>query len=97
MASMIISTYMMFLPQRTVFFCIIVLAVGFFGIFLPYQERRKKKQQTKKSAAKKPDAPKPAAGPPADKKRLEQLETLRKAGMLSEEEYQEKKKEIRRR
>ncbi|MBD5150014.1 MAG: hypothetical protein HDT18_06500 [Oscillibacter sp.] len=31
-----------------------------------------------------------------DRKKLEQLKTLKTAGIISEEEYQEKKKELRR-
>lgn len=92
MASMVISTYLSLLPQNTVLLCCIVLCVGFFGIFLPYQERRKQQAQKRKP---KPPEGGAAAAEPSDKRRLDQLESLRKAGVLSEEEYREKKRKMR--
>lgn len=84
MASMFISNFMMFLPETTKWFCIIGLAVFFFGIYIPYD---KYKQKMKKAGK----------WPPRlfDRKPAEQLKTLREAGILSEEEYQEKKRELR--
>ena len=94
MAGTIISNFMMFLPQKTQWFCMIGLCIAVFGIWIPYEERKKKKKQEQK---KKPKKQEPAgyAGPEADKKKLEQLKTLRDAGILSEEEYLEKKRGIR--
>ena len=95
MADMIISTYMSLLPQNTALFCCIVLCIGFFGIFIPYQEYKKKKRQAQKRAPKQPEKPgRSAAEKPGEQKRLEQLKTLKTAGIISEEEYQEKKKEL---
>ena len=95
MASMIISTYMSFLPQGTYLFCCIVLCVGFFGIFIPYQEHKKKKKQAQKRTPKPPEKSKRIVKA-TDQKHLEQLETLKTAGIISEEEYKEKKKELQR-
>ena len=97
MGGMIISTYMSLLPQKTSLFCCIVLCIGFFGIFIPYQEHKKKKQQAQKHSPKQPKTPKRITSEKAgDQKKLEQLKTLRTAGIISEEEYQEKKRELQR-
>lgn len=93
MASMIISTYAMFLPETTYLFCLVVLCVVFFGIFIPYQEHKKKKKQAQKCAPKQPDKPKHTISEKSeDRKQLEQLKVLKTAGIISEEEYQEKKR-----
>ena len=98
MAGMIISTYMSLLPQNTSLFCCIVLAIGFFGIFIPYQEHKKKKQQAQKRAPRQPEKPTRTSSEKAGgQKKLEQLRTLKTAGIISEEEYQERKKELLRR
>lgn len=97
MADMIISTYMSFLPQNTSLFCCIVLAIGFFGIFIPYQEHKKKKRQAQKHSPKQAEKPgQTVSEKPGTQKKLEQLKTLRTAGIISEEEYQEKKRELQR-
>ena len=97
MAGSIISTYMMFLPETTKWFCLIGLFVFFFGIYVPYD---KYKQKKKKNSNNPPQKQKPqktiTRGTAEDRrKQVEQLETLRKAGLLSEEEFREKKRELR--
>ena len=93
MASMIISTYSMFLSQRTSIFCAIVLCVLFFGVYIPYEERKKKKKKDTSAVPKKNTAKQ--AQTSSAQKNLEQLKTLRKAGLLTEEEYQEKKRSLK--
>ena len=92
MANMIISTFSMFLPQRTLMFCMIGLCIIFFGIYIPYEERKKNKK--KKNQFRKQETERHTV-PESEKRRLEQLKTLKDAGLLSEAEYQEKKREIR--
>lgn len=97
MAGMIISTYMSFLPQNTSLFCCIVLCIGFFGIFIPYQEHKKKKQQAQKHPPKQPEKPTcTTSEKPGNQKKLEQLRTLKTADIISEEEYNEKRKKLHR-
>ena len=98
MVGSVISTYMMFLPEATKWFCLIGLFVFFFGIYIPYDKyKQKKKKQAGKEPPQKQTTRKTAARGTADdrKKQLEQLETLRKAGLLSEDEFQEKKRNLR--
>lgn len=85
MASMIFSTYLSFLPQNTAVFCAIALCVLFFGIYIPYQEHKKKKEPKQR---KKPE-PSPGAG------KLDQLKALKRAGLLTEEEYREKTRNLK--
>ena len=94
MAGTIISNFMMFLPEKTKWFCLIGLCIFFFGMYIPYEERKKKKKQARKRAPK--QAEYAAAEKSVSQKQLEQLKTLKTAGIISEEEYQEKKKELRR-
>ena len=93
MAGSLISNFMMFLPQQTQWFCIIGLAIFVFGIFIPYEEHKKKKKQKQKNSPQKKVKVR-YTRPPADQTKLEQLKALRQAGLLSEEEYQEKKREL---
>ena len=89
MASMLLSNFMMFLPRQTQWFCLIGLGVIFFGIYIPYEEHKKKKKQKQKHQQNNPEPVKPD-----NQTKLEQLKALKKAGLLSEEEYQEKKREL---
>ena len=93
MAGSLISNFMMFLPQQTQWFCIIGLAIFVFGIFIPYEEHKKKKKQNQKNSPQKKVQVRHTR-PAADQTKLEQLKALRQAGLLSEEEYQEKKREL---
>ena len=97
MAGTIISNFMMFLPEKTKWFCLIGLGVFVFGIYIPYEEYKKKKKQARKRAPKQSEMSERADFEKAgDRKQLEQLKTLKTAGIISEEEYQEKKKELQR-
>lgn len=80
MGSMVLSTLLMFVPQHVEFLFLIIVAVGFFGIYVPWNERKKKKNLKK--------------SPPAAK--LERLEALRDEGLLSEEEFEKRREEIMR-
>lgn len=99
MAGMFMSNIMMFFPEMTQWVCLIGLAIFVFGIYIPYEEHKKKKKQAKKSPVEKQEPRKPVSTGESvdrmDRKRLNQLETLKKAGLLSEEEYQEKKRQMR--
>ena len=88
MAGSILSTYMMFLPEKTKWFCLIGLFAAFW-LYVQYEERKKKKKQRQKNQPKNPEPVKRAS---EDKKKLEQLKALKDAGLLSEEEYREKKR-----
>ena len=97
MAGTIISNFMMFLPESTKWFCLIGLCVFFFGMYIPYEEHKKKKKQAQKRAPKQSEMPRHTTSETTgDRKKLEQLKTLKTAGIISEEEYQEKKKELQR-
>lgn len=95
MAGSFMSTLMMFFPQQTQWVCIIGLCIFVFGIYIPYEEYKKKKKQRQKNLPKKQEMEKHVSLRPADgQKQLEQLDTLKKAGLLSEEEYREKKRKM---
>lgn len=90
MASMIISTVGLFVPERVMMVFLLVACIGFFGIYIPLEEKKKR-------GGKKRPAPKPrkesncAIKPdPAGQKGPEQLKALKEAGVISEEEYQKK-------
>lgn len=93
MAGSLMSAFMSFFPQGTQWFCMIGLFLFFWGIYVPYDKYKKKK----KKEGKWPPGlfeQKPVKKP-MDRRQAEQLKTLREAGLLSEEEYQEKKRELR--
>ena len=94
MAGTILSNFMMFLPESTKWFCLIGLCIFFFGMYIPYEEHKKKKKQARKREPKQPAYT--TAEKPVEMRQLEQLKTLKTAGIISEEEYQEKKKELQR-
>ena len=93
MAGSLISNFMMFLPQQTQWFCLIGLCIFVFGIYIPYEEYKKKKKQKRKKNPQKQDMVRHTT-PAGGQMKLEQLKALRQAGLLSEEEYQEKKREL---
>ena len=96
MVGSIISTYMMFLPETTKWFCLIGLAIFFFGIYVPY-DKYKQKKKNRKDPPQNQKQKKTVTRKTADvrRKQVEQLETLRKAGLLSEEEFRERRRELR--
>lgn len=89
MGSMVMSTFMMFVPQRVEFLFFVLLCIGFFGVYVPWNERKKKGTTRKK----RPSQPRRIQRSSASA-RLEQLETLKGAGLMDEREYQEKRKDI---
>lgn len=89
MAGTIISNFMMFLPEQTKWFCLIGLCIFVFGIYIPYEEHKKKKKQKQKNHPQRTD---PVQRTAPDRRKLEQLKALKNAGLLSEEEFQEKKR-----
>lgn len=88
MASMFMSTLMMFFPRGTQWFCLIGLWIFFFGIYIPYDKYKKKKKAEEKKN------PKPIRREPVKKpiggKKVEQLDILKEASLLTEEEYRER-------
>ncbi|MBD5154628.1 MAG: SHOCT domain-containing protein [Oscillibacter sp.] len=91
MASMIMSTFMSFFPVWTTIFVIVGLYIFFFGIYVPYDKYRQKKKKEAKNSPQKQTTQK-SAPTVSDQKQRDQLKALRKAGILSEEEYQKKKR-----
>ena len=91
MASMIMSTFMSFFPVWTTIFVIVGLYIFFFGIYVPYDKYRQRKKKEEKNSPQKQTNQKPA---PTVSDQKQQLKALRKAGILSEEEYQKKKREM---
>lgn len=91
MASMIMSTFMSFFPVWTTIFVIVGLYIFFFRIYVPYDKYRQKKKKEAKNSPQK-QTPKKSAPTVSDQKQRDQLKALRKAGILSEEEYQKKKR-----
>lgn len=108
MGSMVMSTFMMFVPQYVEVIFLTILCVGFFGIYIPYQESKKRGETWKplgwlkgKTGEKKPVHRKKetefdhiSAIGPGRRHRLEQLETMRGAGLVTEQEYRRKRDEI---
>lgn len=92
MAGMLISNYMMFLPEMTRWFCLIGLAVFIFGIYIPYDKYKKKKKQTKKTFSKPPNQK--SVHKQTDRKQAQQLDILKEAGLLTEEEYRERLRKL---
>ena len=88
MAGSFMSTYMSFFPRGTQWFCLIGLFVFFWGIYVPYDKYKQKKA---KEAKKHPKPPKQKpVKKPVDWKKIEQLDHLKEAGLLTEEEYRER-------
>lgn len=108
MGSMVMSTFMMFVPQQAVVLFLVICCVGFFGIYIPYQESKKRGETWKplrwlkgKTDEKKPVHRKKntefdhiSAIGPGKRHRLEQLESLKTAGLIDDREYREKRQEI---
>lgn len=98
MGSMVMSTFMMFVPQHVVFLFLAICCVGFFGIYIPYNESKKKgevwkplrwlKRMTSLGVRKE----KPAST--GGRRRLDQLERLREAGIIFEEEYKQRRRRM---
>lgn len=78
MGEMALSTLLMFVPQHVGLLFLIIVAVGFFGIYVPWNERKKEKRRKESS----PEA------------KLERLEALRDEGLLSQEEFEARREEI---
>ena len=88
MAGSFISTFLSFFPRGTQWFCMIGLFIFFWGIYVPYDKyKQKKKKEAKKSP--KPSRQRPVKEP-IDRKKAEQLYSLKEAGLLTEEEYKER-------
>ena len=88
MAGSFISTFMSFFPQKTQWFCLIGLFVFFWGIYVPYDKYKQKKKKNAKPPRQKP------MKKSVDWKQVEQLDTLKNAGLLTEEEYKEKMRKL---
>lgn len=88
MAGSFMSTFMSFFPQSTQWFCLIGLFIFFWGIYVPYDKYKKRKQKEERKNPK-PPRHKPERKP-VDWKQVQQWDTLKDAGLLTEEEYQER-------
>lgn len=88
MVGSFMSTFLSFFPQNTQWFCIAGLAIFFFGIYIPFDKYRQKRKKAGKWPPKlfKEKPPKKQTG----WKQVEQLDHLKKAGVLTEEEYRER-------
>lgn len=105
MGSLLISTLGTLSPKAYYLF-IIIAAVGFFGVYVPWNEKKKRTgSQPSASQPKKPErrpaprqkpAPPPRPAPPGPKERdrLDQLDSLLDAGILTPEEYRERRSRI---
>ncbi len=110
MGGMVMSTFMMFVPRHVEFIFLVILCVGFFGIYVPYDESKKKGEvwgplrwMKKIKAVKGPAGRKrpPQAEfnhissvGPSMRHQLDQLESLKAAGLIDGREYQEQKAKI---
>lgn len=97
MGSMVMSTFMMFVPQHVDFIFLVILCVGFFGIYVPYNESKKKGEVwaplRRLKRVRGLTSPKEKQTRPVSH-RLEQLENLRSAGIISDQEYKERRREM---
>lgn len=97
MGSMVLSTFMMFTPEMANFIFLVIVVVGFFGIYVPLQERKKRGPQPKPKRF--PERKFPRTTPPPERVervsasgiKLDQLKTLKEAGLLTEEEYRQRR------
>lgn len=109
MGSMVMSTFMMFVPRHVEFIFLTICCVGFFGIYVPYNESKKKGEVwapllwLKKITGKRPSRRSGSSEfdhitsiGSGEQHRLEQLETLKRAGLITEQEYKERRQKIER-
>lgn len=111
MGSMALSTFMMFTPRAANFIFLTICCVGFFGIYVPYNESKKKGEVwapirwLRRIADGLPRGGKSARRDrgefdhissiaPGKQHRLEQLESLKSAGLMDDREYREKRQKI---
>lgn len=108
MGSMVMSTFMMFVPQHVAVLFLTICCIGFFGIYIPYQENKKRGKTWRplRWLKGRTDGEKPAhqkripefdhisAIGPGRRHQLEQLETMREAGLITEQEYRQKRNKI---
>ncbi len=88
MASMLLSTMSMFLSDGGMFLLILILAAFFLFFIDPYDWKKKWKNRTAGRS-------KEGRGTKAIRSsELEKLKALKNAGLLSEEEYREREREI---
>lgn len=110
MGSMVMSTFMMFVPRHVVYLFLAICCVGFFGIYIPYNESKKRGEVwgplrwikgIKKVGRKKPPHPDRipqfdhiSAIGPGTQHQLEQLNTMKQAGLITQQEYEERRKKF---
>ena len=98
MGSMVMSTFMMFVPQHVVFLFLAICCVGFFGIYIPYNESKKKGEVwgplrwLRRMMSRTARRENPAH--PDSRCRLDQLKCLKAAGVISEEEYKQRRRRM---
>lgn len=100
MGGTVISVLGGVLPFKANFIFFVLVAVVGYGIYLPYQERKKygpsqrktKKQSAQKRTSEQHDHLTSAA--PSVQEQLEQLKALKEAGLMDNAEYEQRKKII---
>ena len=99
------SVITMFFPQNSVIIATLLCGVLFFGVYIPWEERKKKKKKSPPGpgAASRPAPGRPGPGPagrsgpartsprPEGAARMSQLDSLLEAGLLTREEYDRRK------
>ena len=103
MGSMVMSTVMMFIPRHVVFLFLAICCIGFFGIYVPYNESKKKGEawpplrwldKVRKIPKDSQSVQRYQRDPSSISARLEQLESLKSAGLIDGREFRRKREEI---
>ena len=107
MGNLVMSTFLMFVPQRTLYVFLTICCAGFFGIYIPYNESKKRgeiwgplrwlKKVTDRVKSVRPGKSSEDSHVSTGAGRshqLEQLETMRQAGLISGPEYHQKRDKI---
>lgn len=99
------------LSNRAYYLFLIIVAVWFFGVYVPLNERKKRQdgqaaagkgpqreekppRRLSRPAAPRQPEPRAPAREPVDGARLDQLEALLDAGVLTPEEYRERRSKV---
>lgn len=108
MGSMVLSTCMMFVPQHVEILFLAIVCIGFFGIYVPYNESRKRGEiwgplrrlkgiKALIGPARRDGTSGTGRAPAMDpdrRRRLEQLKSMKEAGLIDGREYRRRRDEI---
>ncbi len=105
-----LSVITMFFPRNSVIIAGLLFGVLFFGVYIPWEERKKKKKSrtkaapgagTRNAAGGRPGfagrasgRPGPRTPGPEDRAQSSQLDSLLEAGLLTREEYEQRKQQL---